>query len=1050
MRIPRSIATVGLAALACSQDVTPPPVRNLDRPSSIAFGCYGDMRITDPESSNQGDVVVSAQPISSCVSRLRGEVPEGQENIEGEPPLVPPRSYAFVLQSARGTVGVIETETQVVIDSDPLTPGKNSIPIGTLPVGLAADASGCYMVAANAGSCDLGVLDVTSALRLGERARIARIPITNAAGELMRARPRAMVAGPQVETVGLECPAASAEVRPRGSLFVAYPTCNLVAVVDAATGTITAGIQFDEDGVANITDGNVSCPQECGDGSIVPPEATSAPLIGGIDAGPDAGPDAAPSPDAGPATTDDRLPRPVALDLGPDGRLYIGSENSPLVTTVTLDEAGLPSLTTQARLEGDVGVTALSASHVVEEGGELGTLGGSAGNFQFVYAVATDRTVRVIDLERQVECDAQVDPRYLYDIRDPSFLSCMPVGDPTTPPRRPGARSPGIHMPRDAVPLDVTFALVNPSSPVGDVAPAGMVGTYAFVTTSDGFVYIINVDDDNYPDFEDEDDPTRANMVLAVPHQLRDFVGARDAVADNCQPPTVDPPEFSLGPRLTAPPSLLVTEERVALDKVHLMPNLHQVMCTAGDDRAAVSALDFTAPVEVRERNWPDWRGIFNEQVTITWEGGLSRDDALTDLDGPPVRNGAVEQLETRVRLRDPNNPFCQIGAELFDVISLIGCDPSLGDAQCGIGEVCYVHPDAPTVVPTGVCMPAGKTDQLSGLCRDFLITRRQYAARSVLAGEVTLGNRRRVLRTSPLAGCTSDEQCQDLAAYETTLSDPHHPIDLPQTNPASDYRWTCVADPTRAPAPDRCVMACETSEDCEPGLACNQGFCIEGVIPPAECVSTVQRYTVRASDAFVVIGARTGYLHNRIADPESGECVADPDANPLLVGRIPLTAPPCTGDGLDAVSPNPCSTTVTQAEVVAPFELEGERCEPQNEVLRERETGAIRFTNPAFTLHLVDVATTGDAECNGDRSGTLPAFAPVYPGFQLFFEIVGGFFPMFVPGIEASYPIVIQPGPDGRVWVLDEGDSSISTFGRVFTLIPEAGSEAFAVIQIL
>ena len=1045
----RAVGMVGLAALACSQDIQPPPVRNLDRPSAIAFACYGDMRINDPDSSNDGDVVVSAQPIESCAARVRGEIPEGQENIEGEPPIIAPRSYAFVLQSAKGTVGVIETETQVVIDSDPLTPGKNSIPIGTLPVGLAADESGCYMMAANAGSCDLGVLDISSALSIGGAARIGRIPITNASGELLRARPRTMIAAPQEQTVGLECPSPGGEIRPRGSLFIAYPTCHLVAVVDARTGTVTSGIQFDEDGLATIVDGDVSCPQECGDGSIVPTEsATARVLPGGVDAGPDAGADAGPSPDAGPGTIDDSLPRPVALDLGPDGRLYIGSENSPLVTTVTLDEAGLPSATAQARVEGNVGITALAASGIVEEGGELGSLGGSAGNFQFAYAVASDRTVRVIDLERQVECDAQVDPRYIHDVRDPAFLSCMAVGDPTTPPRRPGARSPGIHIPRDAVPLGVSFALVNPATGVGDVSPTDMVGTYAFITTSDGFVYVVNVDDDNYPDFEDEDDPLRANMALAVPHTLRDFVGGRNAVAENCQPASQE--ALELAPRLIGPPSQGFTEERLAADKIHLMPNLRQVMCTAGDDRAAVSELDFTAPVAVRERAFPDWRPVFNEQVTITWEGALSRDDALTDLDGPPVRNGLVEQLETHVRLRDPNSPFCQIGAEPFDIVSLIGCDPSFGDAQCGIGEVCYVHPDSPTVVPTGICMPAGKTDELSGLCRDFLITRRQYAARSVYAGEVTLGNRRRVLRTTPLAGCTSDEQCQEMAAFENTLPDPSPPVDFGATLPASDFQWTCAPDPTRATAPDRCLMSCETSEQCEPGLACNQGFCIEGVIPPAECVSTVQRYTVRGSDAFVVIGDRTGYLHDRIADPDTGECVADPAANPLQIGRIPLTAPPCTDDGFDAVSPNPCSTTVDQAEVFAPFELDGRRCEAQPEVLRERETSAIRFTNPSFTLHVVDVSTTGDAECNGDRAGELPAFSPVYPGFQLFFEIIGGFFPMFVPGIEASYPIVIKPGPDGRLWVLDEGDSSISTFGRVFTLIPEAARDAFAVIQIL
>jgi hypothetical protein len=741
------------------------------------------------------------------------------------------------------------------------------------------------------------------------------------------------------------------------------------------------------------------------------------------------------------------MPRPVALDLGPDGRLYIGAENSSLVTAVTLDANGLPSATVQARLEGNVGVTALAASDVVQEGGELGALGGSAGDFRFLYAVASDRTVRVVDLERNLECDTQVDPRYLHDVRDVGLLSCMVVGAPTTPPRRAGARGPGIQMPRDAVPLDVAVVLVNPATPVGDVSPIDMIGTYAFVTTSDGFVYVINVDDDNYPDFEDEDDPTRATMTLAVPHQLRDFVPQRSAVPANCSPASQEP--FELGPRLFEPPSLLVTEERLASNKLHLLPGLHQVMCTAGDDRAAVSELDFTAPVEVRERAFPDWRPIFNEKFTVTWEGSLSRDDALTDLDGPPVRNGAVEQLPTRLRLRDPNRPFCQLGAEPFDVIALVGCDPALGDAQCGIGEICYVHPDTPTAVSTGICMPQNKTDELSGLCRDFLITRRQYAARSVYAGEVTLGNRRRVLRTTPTAGCTSDDQCRAMAAYEGTLADTAHPVDLPG-QPMSEFSWTCVADPTRAPGPPRCLMTCETTDDCEEGLACHEGFCVEGVLPPAECVQTVQRYTVRGSDAFVVIGDRTGYLHDRIEDPTTGECVADPEADPLLQGRIPLTAPPCTADGFDAVTPNPCSTTVDQAEVYAPYELDGSRCVAQPETLRERETSAIRFTNPAFTMNLVDLTTTGDAACIGDRSGELPAFSPVYPGFQILFEIIGGFFPMYATGIEASFPIVIQAGPDGRLWVLDEGDSSISTFGRVFTLIPEAARDAFAVIQIL
>src|SRR5690606_36871408 len=101
--------------------------------------------------------------------------------------------------------------------------------------------------------------------------------------------------------------------------------------------------------------------------------------------------------------------------------------------------------------------------------------------------------------------------------------------------------------------------------------------------------------------------------------------------------------------------------------------------------------------------------------------------------------------------------------------------------------------------------------------------------------------------------------------------------------------------------------------------------------------------------------------------------------------------------------------------------------------------------------MHLVDPTTTGDAVCIGDRAADLPAFSPVYPGFQFGFSIVGGFFPMFVTPIEASFPNAIVPAPDGRLWVLDEGDDvSSRTEGRVFTFVPAAAPEAFGVIIIL
>lgn len=1032
-RCTTKLLVAAVFASACGQDITPPPVRNLDRPSAVAFGCFGDLRLTGGDPGAEGDIVASAQPIESCLAHLGGEPPPGQEE------LVRPRLYGFVVQSAKGTVAVIDAEVQAVLDSDPLTPGKNSIPIGTLPVGLAPDQSGCFMVSANAGSCDMTTLDVSSAVAVGQPAAIARVPITTPSGELIRAKPRTIVGGSQSTEIGFECPA-----EPTGVMYVAYPSCNAVAVVDAATGVVQAGIEFAEDGTVSITDGELSCPSECGDGSIVPAGSGSMAGLPPVDAGaPDAGVDAGPME---PPTFDDDGPRPVAIHLGKDGLVHIGAENSAAIASVAIDATGLPTSVTTVRVEGDVGITQLTVSDVIAMGGDLGSIGGSGGDFRFMYAVATDKTVRVIDLGAMVECDTQVDPRYLYDVRDLGLLACLPVGGPNTPPRRAEARSPGIELPREAVPLDVAFARVEPDATFGEPNPIDMIGYFAFVTSSDGFVYVVNVDDDNYPDFEDPDDPMAAAIPLALPHQIRDFVRNRNLVAGNCQQAGAD--VLELGPRAAEEPVATFSTNNIVEENLHLLPSLRRVSCDFGEDKRPVSELSFNAPVDIREVALPDLKAVANEVWSIRWEGALSRDSQASDVDGPPVRQGLVRFSDGQTFLDDAGEPFCQLGVERFDTVQLLGCEPSLGNAQCGLDETCYVHPDTPATVASGVCLPSGMAETLAGRCREFLTTERRYAVRKLDAGRLALGHRRRVLRTTPLAGCASDAQCEDLAAIEEGLVDPAHPRDKDPTALATTYDWTCADDPTRD-GPAQCMISCESSEDCEPGTACNQGVCVEGVMPPPECVRALQRYQVRASDAFVVIGSRTGYLHPWIQAEDSKECVLDPDANPLVTARIPLDPPACTGDGLTDLSPNPCSTTIEHSEDVTVFEEDGGRCVPQS-VSRTRETDAVRFRNPVFTIHLADITTQGDAVCLADQAGDAPPFSPLFQGLEYSFQLTGGFFPMFVTPIEAAFPVRIVPAPDGRLWVLDAGDSSATTNGRVYTLHPETANDAFSVVLIL
>ena len=58
-----------LALGACSEESLPVTIRNLDRPNVVAFGCFGDVRL------DGGDVVRSAQPVSSCQAHAAGSPP---------------------------------------------------------------------------------------------------------------------------------------------------------------------------------------------------------------------------------------------------------------------------------------------------------------------------------------------------------------------------------------------------------------------------------------------------------------------------------------------------------------------------------------------------------------------------------------------------------------------------------------------------------------------------------------------------------------------------------------------------------------------------------------------------------------------------------------------------------------------------------------------------------------------------------------------------------------------------------------------------------------
>jgi len=1065
-----------LVALAACGDTTPTVTSSvhINRPTDMAFACYGQMRFNMGGSATVDQPIdLSAMPLEVCddLSLVTPRVPTGQDDLTasgGAKVLVPPAYYGFILEPTIGTVALATWSAKpptsftgndvALLDADPLTPGVNGITVGDHPVAIAADTIGCKIVTANEGSCDLSVLDVASAAALNPPALVDRLDVKNAAGTPIHAKPAAMLDEPAGGVIGNACPANAT-----GQVFISYPSCHLVAEVDLATGNVVAGISFTSSGTT-ITDGNVSCPDEC----------AGDPVTSGI--------------------------RPVALDINYDTRtgrrlLAVGADNSNVITAIDLDANNRPASIHPVALEdksGTLGITSVSITPQIGIGGESGIIDDTLPHqHQFIYGVGTDRSVRVADFTpaTPVECDAEVDPRYLYNVTNIDTLSCMPVGDPATPPRRAGARTPGIELIADVVPTSVaTYHVDTYDGDTRLAGPARMIGYYGAISSENGQVYMFNINDVSQADrveasvATDIGLPIETSIPFDIAHQLRDALPNRDLAAvstDTAMTPTCDDPgpdpdtaNNAGGPRSPQEPARNVPDLYIAGSKLGELPYIRALYCQASDDTRAVSELEFAAPIPTRELEFPDIRGLRNDEVwTLTYQGLLSQDTgAYPTVDGPPIRTGqlAIDNAN-QMRLDDTTRPFCAAGVEPYDIIQLKGCDPANNGTDCPIGYECYVHPQS-QVVGLGACMLTDEAERLATACQPFLTSLRRYTVQKSTSGELVLMPRKHILRTTPVDGCTDDNQCQSLANYAVQNPSTANPVDHTIVD---THKWSCQVDSALQPELDsmgqplkRCIETCTQDSDCIVGTVCDKaaGFCMEGVIPPQSCVNAPQPFEIKGSEAFVVIGTKSGYVHPIIADA-SGNCVKNPNASPLQIGRIPLRAPACdpTADPRTGVNPsgvmepNPCQETVQHTEQVTNYDPGTCNVAAAPVTLVTRSATAIKFRNRGMTLTMVDPTYPGDQTCVGDRMGGLVNVPLTAEGYQISFRQAGGFYPFILPVTGASLPVKLVKQPRGPgdamrdvgfgdpVWVIDEGDfistsiTTASTLGRVFRVETQA-----------
>lgn len=1047
---------------------------NLDTPVDVAFTCYGGLRLTaDPAAPKTTDeIITSAQPRYSCDLRSQPrnieqvplpELPAGQGDLTavgGEE--VPAASYyGLIVQSGPGTVAVARFPAErsavytsnetVILDTDPLSPGKNSIAVGTRPVAIVTDPSGCYAVTANAGSCDLSSLDVNSALQFDGQAKVTRFAVKNGAGVEIKARPAAMIASPAasfVPNVGQRCPLA-----PTGLAYVAYPSCQLVAAVDLATGVIQQGIKFDAAGVATVVPGAaVTCANECSTNPVglAGPEPSTLDLV--LD-------DIRTTP-AGTTLVDNR---PVT------SRLVIGGRKSNRLTMVNLDPAtSLPqalmpisSVELWQRPGTQLGVIDVALSPQIGMGGvhPAGVNNVGAPQYQFAYAVATDGSVRVASVlpDNLRECDTQIDPRAIHDEQAITELACIPLG---SKPRRAGKQGPGITMPGDGVAAAVNIFRVDP--PPGDQrippTPTRLNGYFGVVSSTTGFPYLIDIDDDDRADVETLNDPRlplAVDISVTVPHQLRDKVADRNLLAEtvpegetnpvptcNSTGPGIDESgALRGGPRMGPAFNRVTLPESLVTAKTVMLPNIRQLQCNGTDTMTSgtvsIPELAYGAPPAEREARFPDTQALLTTETwRFVWEGPLSGDNGGVDIDGPVIRTGSFAVNGATLKLTDRSKPYCAAGVEAFDQVQLRGCDPTSTTTQCPIGTRCFLHPES--ALGVGSCIPEKASNSFIEQCRDFLVSVRRYTVNSdPRSGELTLLPRARVLRSTPLSGCTSNEQCATLATYEARQATDAHPF---ADTTAATRTYKCAADTNRKGSLPRCQMTCTRDSQCDAASSCDEatGVCMEGPIPPAECVAALQRYDLRASDAFTVLGTSSGYVHPIVADA-NGKCVAPASSVGLLkLGRLPLSAPPCGTD--PALAPNPCLKTVDHAETRAPFSFENGACVEGTSASRVRtDVPAIWFRNLGLSFHLVDPTYPGDANCRGDRGGfqgTPLVDVPVaFTGLSFSFLQNGGYSPMDLrPSM--TVPVKVVRGPQQSFWLVDEGDfisDQVSSRGKVY-----------------
>jgi hypothetical protein len=841
------LAALALVLVGCRQeDRIVVPNRVLDRPLAVALGCV----------KRSEDSRVEALSLNQCA----GSNPTRCDAVE-ETQLV-----GFIANSERNEVAMFrQCDINGLVDLDHEAPGYNFVPVGRLPSSITATERACRVITANAGSCDLSVIDgrqlaayaVDLQPEVAPSSLVSRIIPRTSTGEPLGARPGEVIAAPAHlslaraemddmvgggdlgdDELGGFCPNSLAN-----SVYVTFPACQLVAEVSLTTQRILQSRRILQapDGSIEIVDsgGDPDCPIDC------PAQFLDGlPQREGFDA------------DGFQPTTMALVePDPPDAEGTPDrleyAALFVGGGNSDTIVEIPFDDRVFrPSGDTNTLLlENPGGVHVIRVSPT----GEVPP--GTGERMQFLYVVAGDGSTHVVRRHFEedslgVECDTQVDPSL--EATSPCH-EIEPNAVDNVANRRPFAVGPGIRLQFPATINDWTFQYVPPQTatddsevdaegvPEGGRPPAGapfnegMVGIG--VTSAGSIVY------SNFGQFANATAPTVAgfgagsaeglmavqvdsHMLWPSPNPFSGEVTVLPRVAD-AEPrrtlPATEQPTQVLAPSLrkidlayaAAPEGIQISQQQRDIAAALGNPGNDDLLGSFDPTNLGSAALYVNRVARVAARDYRQWPP---GGWALTWEGNVGMTQSATgriECDEPGWEGGTcVPRQPGDVRLVDENATFCSEGVIAGDKLVILGC---LSDDECGLGQSCLRDPGAGGGA-TGICISSRAYEQdaekLRRVCAPFIsdpcgIPRREYLITRAFQEELWL-------------------QSLDVPqrSYLVESNDPNVAFE------EAVERLTCQLPlaPSHA-GPAEGVTGCQTDGDCGDlnggdGWVCRAGYC--------------------------------------------------------------------------------------------------------------------------------------------------------------------------------------------------------------------------------